>query len=75
MENINSFHLFVSNKCSCCDKILDYLKEEEISLRTTNIDEEEYHLPFALMILPALVKEKELIGYGCEDIISSIEKI
>jgi arsenate reductase-like glutaredoxin family protein len=73
MPNINSYHLFVSNKCSCCDKILDYLKNEDISIKTTNIDEEEYHLPFSLMILPALMKETKLIGYGYEDIISSIK--
>lgn len=73
MTTINSYHLFVSNTCSCCDKILNYLKEEKISIKTTNVDEEDYQLPFSLMILPALVKETKLIGYGCDDIISSIE--
>jgi len=74
MESLSSYHLFVSNKCTCCDKILNYLKTEKISIETTNIDEEEYHLPFSLIILPALVKEKKLIGYGCDDIIANLEK-
>jgi hypothetical protein len=75
MPNINSYHLFVSNKCCCCDKIITYLKKEGISIKTTNIDYEEYNLPFSIMILPALIKEKKLIGYGYKDIISNIEKV
>ena len=74
MRNINSYQLFVSNRCSCCDKILNYLKSENITIKTTNIDEEKYSMPFSLTILPALVKGNQLVSYGCEDIISNLEK-
>ena len=74
MPIIDSYHLFVSNKCSCCNKILEYLKAEKITIKTTNVDEEDYNLPFSLMIVPALLKEKKLVSYGCDDIISSLVK-
>ncbi|PCJ27834.1 MAG: hypothetical protein COA97_02545 [Flavobacteriales bacterium] len=69
MSNTSKYQLFVSNKCSCCDKIVDYLKRKKISISTINIDKEDYTLPFSLMIFPALVKEKKVVSYGCDDII------
>ena len=41
---------------------------EDTFIVPPNIDEEDYQLPFKLMILPALIKEKKLIGYGFNDI-------
>ncbi|MBL4594637.1 MAG: hypothetical protein JKX68_12600, partial [Flavobacteriales bacterium] len=41
---------------------------------STNVDKENHHLPFSLVILPALVKEEKLVAYGCEDILSHLVK-
>ncbi len=69
----NKYQLFISNKCTCCDKILMYLKREKITVKTINIDEEDYNLPFSLIIIPALVQEKRLVGYGADDIMSFLK--
>ena len=73
MTPLSQYQLFVRTKCSCCDKILNHLDSKKIAIPTINIDNENYSLPFKLMILPALVKEKKLIGYGCDDIITYLE--
>ena len=73
MPNLNSYQLYVSNKCCSCDKVLAHLEYEKISIPTINVDSDEYHLPFTLTIFPALVKEKKLVGYGVDDIISCLE--
>ncbi len=67
-----SYQLFVSSKCNCSDKIMSYIKTEKIDIEITNVDEEEYNLPFSIMMFPALVLGNKLISYGCEDIISKL---
>ena len=74
MSTKAKYQLFISTKCSCCNKIIAYLENKKIIIPITNIDTEEYDLPFKLMILPALVKEKKLLGYGCDDIIYHLER-
>lgn len=74
MLSANKYQLFVSNKCCCCDKILSHLKKENITITTINIDNEAVNLPFSLTILPALVKEKKLISYGFDDIITQLKR-
>lgn len=73
MSKTSEYQLYVSTKCSCCDKILALLESEQIVIPTINIDNEEYRLPFKLMILPALVTQKKLVGYGCDDIIKHLK--
>lgn len=68
MLKSNTYQLYISNQCTCCVKTLNYLSSKKIKIETVNIDEEDYQLPFKLMILPALIKEKKLIGYGFNDI-------
>lgn len=68
MLKSNTYKLYISNQCTCCVKTLNYLSSKKIKIETVNIDEEDYQLPFKLMILPALIKEKKLIGYGFNDI-------
>ncbi len=53
---------------------MNYLKDNKIKISTINIDTDDYSLSFPLMIIPALVKENELIGYG-EDIKKHFESI
>ena len=73
MVDSSKYQLLVSSKCSCCDKILTLLKKEDISVPIINVDEKETDLPFSITILPALLKEKKLIGYGCDDIINQLQ--
>ena len=70
----SKYQLFISDKCCCCDTIIDHLKKENISIETINITTEDYELPFSLLIFPALVKEKKLICYGTDDIIKYLKK-
>lgn len=67
------YELYISNRCLSCTKLTEYLKKHRINVKTINIDEEKYNLPFSLMILPALIKGKKLIGYGYKDIITRLE--
>ncbi len=67
------YALYVGNDCFSCNKIEQFIKENNVNVSTINIDEEEYNLPFSLMIIPALVKNKKLIAYG-PDIIKHIEE-
>ena len=61
---MNNYTLYVDNNCSSCKKIQQYISENNIPVKTVNIDEENYDLPFTIMIIPALVKENKLLAYG-----------
>ena len=71
---MNNYTLYVDNNCSSCKKIQRYINENNIPVNTVNIDEETYELPFAIMIIPALVKENKLIAYG-PDITAILERV
>ena len=71
--NIDNYILYVGNNCSSCNKIENFITEHNIPIKVVNIDEEEVSLPFSLMIVPALVKDDKLIGYG-PDILKRLEK-
>ena len=58
------YKLYVGNNCKSCDKIEFFLNQHHINIITINIDEEDYQLPFSLVIIPALVKNEKLIAYG-----------
>jgi len=73
-QNSSQYQLFVSNKCCCCDKVLEQIAKEKISVLTINVDDGEVLLPFSLTILPALVKGEKLIGYGVDDIIKHLKR-
>ncbi|PKP46672.1 MAG: hypothetical protein CVT95_06695 [Bacteroidetes bacterium HGW-Bacteroidetes-12] len=62
----SSYTLFIGNNCSGCKQILDKLNKLDINVEIINIYEEKPNLPFALMIVPALVKNNRLIGYGID---------
>lgn len=73
MNPIKQYKLYISTECKCCNKVLDYLYAKKIAVKTINIDTEEYELPFKLMVLPALVKENKLVGYGFNDISNHLD--
>ncbi|MGB0887226.1 MAG: hypothetical protein ACPGSL_03810 [Vicingaceae bacterium] len=54
---------------------MHYIKSEKINVQATNVDEEEYSLPFAIMMFPALVAGNKLIGYGNNDIIAKLKQV
>lgn len=75
MNVLPEYQLFITTHCDSCNKVIAHLKNENISVITVNTDEENYNLPYPLMMFPALVKEKKLIGYGFNDIINHLKKI
>lgn len=70
---MNNYELYLDSNCSSCKRILLYISENNISVKTVNIDNEDYDLPFPLMIIPALIKSKKLLAYG-PDIIPYLKK-
>jgi len=73
MSLIEGYQLYISSNCHSCKKVLYQLKENEIKISVVNIDTDNYQLPFKIMVIPALVKEKRLIGYGYKDILQKLE--
>ena len=69
---INNYTLYVGNTCSCCDKVEDYIKQYNLDIKVVNIDNEDCHLPFQLIIVPALLNGDELVAYG-PDILKHLE--
>ena len=74
MAHTHSYQLFIRSKCSCCNEILKYVKSEKNDILVTNVDEQEYNLPFSLVIFPALILNEKLVSYGCEDIIERLKR-
>jgi len=68
------YQLYVGNQCKGCEKIITFLHQNNINITIINIDEEDCNLPFSLMIVPALVKDNKLIGYG-DDIKNHFKKL
>jgi len=66
------YRLYVGDNCCSCNNIEQFLNKNNITIPIINIDKEEYDLPFSLMIIPALVKNEKLIGYG-PDIMKYLE--
>jgi len=73
VEKGGAYILFVGNNCCSCNKIAQFIKEKNINISSINIDEEDYSLPFSLMIIPALVLNKKLLAYG-PDILKYLKK-
>jgi len=70
---MNNYTLYIDNNCGSCKKIQEFIKVNNIPVKTVNIDEESYDLPFSIMIIPALVSVSKLIAYG-PDIIPILSK-
>lgn len=65
-KQTSPYTLFIGNNCSGCKQILEKLNQLDVDVKIINIYEETPNLPFALMIVPALVKNNRLIGYGID---------
>ena len=73
MKNEERYILFVGNNCCSCNKIAQFIKENNINISSINIDQENHLLPFSLIIIPALVLDDKLIAYG-SDILKHLDK-
>ncbi|MCB0400666.1 MAG: hypothetical protein KDD41_01140 [Flavobacteriales bacterium] len=71
---LKDYQLYISNNCSGCKRIVSYLQEKDITIRTINVDADVQELSFPLMVFPALVKNDKLVGYGARDIINHLTK-
>ncbi len=71
---LDSYQLYISNSCSGCSRIISFLNEENIKIKTINVDSECIDLEIPIMIFPALIKENKLISYGAKDIIAHLKK-
>jgi len=61
-----AYQLYVGNQCSSCERIITYLENKKITISVINIDNEDYDLPFSLMVIPALVNGERLLCYGAD---------
>jgi hypothetical protein len=75
MKSSLPHQLFISSKCSCCSKVMAYLKAKNINISITNVDKEVYTLPFSIIMFPALVIGNQLVSYGFEDIVAKLTAI
>ena len=66
MQKRKGYVLFVGNNCCSCNKITQYINENNIDILAVNVDEDDYSLPFSLMIIPALILDHKLIAYGLD---------
>lgn len=73
MPQNNPYQIYISSKCSCCNKLMNFINTKKIKITATNVDEEDYSLPFTIMMFPALVKKNKIISYGYDDIITKIK--
>ena len=75
ITNTHSYQLLIRNKCTCCEDILKHVQSEKSNIPVINIDEQEHNLPFSIAIFPALILDKKLVSYGCEDIIARLKQV
>ena len=69
----NRYTLYVGNNCCSCKNVKHYINKNKLKISIVNIEDKEYHLPFSLMIIPALVKSEKIIAYGA-DIIKHLKR-
>jgi glutaredoxin 2 len=69
------YTVYISNHCPGCVRVLNYLKEQDVSCKIFNIDKEEKDPPVNVFILPALMNDKDLVAYGDKNIIDALSKV
>lgn len=67
------YTLYISNHCSRCDKVVEYLGSKNVDFNVINIDEESDSSVFPVMVIPALMLDGKLLAYG-QDIVLYFEK-
>ena len=72
MHNLMSFKLFIKDDCNSCNKIIAFIKENQIDCDIFNIDYDDE--PNHIKIVPALFQQNRLLAYGI-DIITILKKL
>lgn len=63
----DTYQIFIGDNCPSCEKVISFMKMKGLDIAVVNIDHDtSYELPFSLVIVPALVKNKELKAYGVD---------
>lgn len=60
------YTLYVSNHCSQCANVLDYIKRKKIECLVINIDDEGDSPPVSVFIYPVLFLNDQLLAYGLD---------
>lgn len=61
-----SYTLYICNHCKGCEKVIAFLRTNNITLKEINIDTDKIDVPIALLVIPALFKENKIIAYGAD---------
>lgn len=60
------YTLFVSNDCTQCSNVVDYLRHKEIECLIINVDDEGDNPPERVFIYPVLFMDDVLLAYGLD---------
>lgn len=61
-----NYTLYICNHCRGCEKVIDYLRANNIVVSEINIDTEKTENSPFLLVVPALFSEGKIIAYGTD---------
>jgi len=61
-----NYTLYICNHCRGCEKVIDFLRTNNILIKEINIDVDKVEEPISLMVIPALLKNNTIIAYGID---------
>lgn len=70
-----SYTVYISDHCTDCANVIDYIQGENIACEILNIDDTDQELPMNIFIIPALAQGEKLLAYGEKDIIKKLAKV
>jgi len=68
------YTIYVGEKCSDCQDVLNFIKLKELNVETRNIDNSDDEVPTHIFVIPALVSGEKILAYGQQDIIKILER-
>lgn len=60
------YTLYISNDCSQCGVVQDYIERKEIECLIINVDDEGDSPPVKVFIYPVLFMNDKLVAYGLD---------
>lgn len=67
------FRLYISNDCPACDRVMEFVTQNNIDHELINISDPGKNPVEGVMIYPALLNGDKLLAYG-DDIIRCLER-
>ena len=67
------YTLYISNHCTACNEVLEYLESKKIECTVTNVGSHP-NLNRTIFITPALCNADSVLAYGKEDIVREVNK-